>query len=452
MLLAVSPVESRPILASDDRPGWWPRQRTRYHQLMPDRRPTPATLAPERAAPVPPTQQRAATRLPGLLTQARPPQPAQPAQPTPAAAQRPRAPRPPRSTVPPVLVEVRRGGTVESRHRGHVVQVGPDGAIERAIGDPNVVVALRSAAKPLGLVAFVEAGVADAFELSAPELAVLAASHSGEDLHVRTIQAILRRASISQTLLGCGSEHAPLDEVTAQRLAGDGERPGPIRHQCSGQHASFLLFAKHAGWPLEEYWRPEHPTQVAFRDALARVLGMRSARLVTSVDACGILTYHVPLVEVARAYLRLADPAGTAGDAAGRALVPALTRIRDAMLAAPDLVGGTRARFDTALMRTLPGLACAKGGAEGLQAIALLSRGAKGRSAAGFAAKIDDGDGTGRARPAVSVESLRQMGMLGEAELRRLAPYHRPPLRDPRGATAGEIVPVFELAPLSELR
>ncbi len=372
--------------------------------------------------------------------------------PSPDHARTPSA-RWPRGAAPPVLVEVRRGGVTESRHRGHVVQVGVDGAIERVIGDPQVVVSLRSAAKPLGLAAFVEAGLADAFELSAPELAVLAASHSGEDLHVRTIQAMLRRAGVSQSLLGCGTENAPLDQVTAQRLARDGERPGPIRHQCSGQHASFLLFAKHAGWPLEEYWLPEHPTQVAFRDALARVLRRRPEDLVTSVDACGIPTYHVPLVEVARAYALLADPAGVASDPGTRSLVPALTRIRDAMIAAPDLVAGPRERFDTALMRTLPGRVVAKGGAEALQGVSLLSRTMSGRSgASGLAVKIDDGDGRGRARPAVTVEALRQIGVLGEAELARLAAYHRPPLHDPRGVVVGEVVPSFELAPLSELR
>ncbi len=334
-----------------------------------------------------------------------------------------------------------------------MVQVGADGAIERVIGDPQVMVSLRSAAKPLGLAAFVEAGLADAFELSAPELAVLAASHSGEDVHVRTIQAMLRRAGVSQSLLGCGTENAPLDQVTAQRLARDGERAGPIRHQCSGQHTSFLLFAKHAGWPLEEYWLPDHPTQIAFRDALARVLRRRPEDLVTSVDACGILTYHVPLVEVARAYALLADPAGVANDPGTRSLVPALTRIRDAMIAAPELVAGPRERFDTALMRTLPGRVVSKGGAEALQGVALLSRTMSGRSgASGLAVKIDDGDGRGRARPAVTVEALRQIGVMGEAELTRLSAYHRPPLHDPRGAVVGEVVPSFELAPLSELR
>ncbi len=373
-----------------------------------------------------------------------------PSEPAPAARSRPRTTRPSR-TAPPVLVEVRRGGISESRHRGHVVQVGIDGSIERAIGDPDTVVALRSAAKPLGLVAFVEAGVADAFDLSAPELAVLAASHSGEDLHVRTIQAMLRRAQVSQSMLGCGTANAPLDQVTAQRLARDGERPGMIRHQCSGQHASFLLFAKYAGWPLEEYWLPEHPTQVAFRDALARVLGRRPGDLVTSVDACGILTYHVTLIDVARAYLRLADPAGAAQDARGRALVPALTRIRDAMMAAPELVAGPRDRFDTALMQALPGRVCAKGGAEALQALGLVPH-APGHRPAGFAAKIEDGDAGGRARPAVTVEALRQIGIVGEREMRALETWHHPALRDPRGEVVGEIVPSFELAPLSELR
>ncbi len=403
---------------------------TRYHQTMPDRRPTAATH-PRPAA------------SPSLPAAARPRR-------TPSGA---RVGRSPHAAPPPVLVQVRRGGVSESRHRGHVVQVGPDGLVERAIGDPEILVSLRSAAKPLGLAAFVEAGIADAFELSVPELAIMTASHSGEDLHVRTIQAVLRRAGISQSLLGCGTENAPLDRATAQRLARDGERPGPIRHQCSGQHASFLLFAKHAGWPLEEYWQPDHPTQIAFRDALTRILGRPAGELAISVDACGIPTYHVPLVEVARAYALLADPAGVAGTPAQRALVPALTRIRDAMLAAPELVAGTRERFDTDLMRELPGRLVAKGGAEALEGVSLLPGARQGRGlSAGLAVKIDDGDGRGRARPAVTVEALRQIGVLGERELQRLAVYHRPALYDPRGAVVGEVVPSFELVPLAELR
>src|SRR3990172_5265612 len=121
-----------------------------------------------------------------------------------------RGPAWPANVPAPVLVEQRRGAITESRHRGHVVQVGADGAIERAIGDPNVVVTLRSAVKPFALAALVESGAADELNLTQPELAVMASSHHGEDLHVRTLQAVFRRAALSQNLLACGTALAPL--------------------------------------------------------------------------------------------------------------------------------------------------------------------------------------------------------------------------------------------------
>jgi L-asparaginase II len=164
----------------------------------------------------------------------------------PRAAPRSRSvPRYPRHAAPPVLVEVRRGAMVESSHRGHVVQVAVDGRIERGVGNPDVLVNLRSAVKPFCLLALLESGAADAFKLNDTELAVMAASHSGEDAHVRTLQAVLRRANLSQSLIACGSDGAPLDRLTAARLARDGEDPGPIRHMCSGFHAASLLLARH---------------------------------------------------------------------------------------------------------------------------------------------------------------------------------------------------------------
>ena len=77
------------------------------------------------------------------------------------------------------------------------------------------------------LLALIEAGGIAAFDLEPAELAVLASSHSGEDMHVRTLQAIYRRSGVSQALLACGSEGAPLDALTAARLARDGEKAGP---------------------------------------------------------------------------------------------------------------------------------------------------------------------------------------------------------------------------------
>src|SRR6188472_2365548 len=202
-----------------------------------------------------------------------------------------RAGRYPRNAAPPVLVEVRRGNVVESRHRGHIVQVNEAGRIERGIGDPHLLVNLRSSVKPFALIALVESGAVDAFKLSDPELAVMAASHTGEDAHVRTLQAVFRRSSLSQALLACGTESAPQDQITAARLARDGEEPSPIRHMCSGFHTASLLLSRHRGWSLADYWRPDHPSQVAVREVVSGVFGVAPNALRTSVDSCGVYTY-----------------------------------------------------------------------------------------------------------------------------------------------------------------
>ena len=284
------------------------------------------------------------------------------------AAIRPALPRAryPRGAAAPVLAELRRGPFVESRHRGHVVQVDVSGRVERGVGDPDYVTSLRSAVKPLAITALLEAGGVEQFHLTNPEVAVMAASHHGEDAHVRTIQAVLRRAGISQSLLACGTDFAPADAMTAARLAREGEAPGPIRHMCSGFHTSSLLLSRLSGWSLADYWRPEHPSQVAVADAVARIFRVKRVDLITAVDNCGVLTYTFPLASIARAFALLADPEGGA-NASQASLVAPLTRVRDAMLAAPEMVGGTRDASDTTLMRARPGTLVSKGGAEGLR-------------------------------------------------------------------------------------
>lgn len=363
-----------------------------------------------------------------------------------------RVPRYPRGAAAPVLVEVRRAGIVESRHRGHVVQVDAAGQVERAVGDPEVLVTLRSAIKPFPLIALLESGAAEEFRLSPPELAILASSHAGEDVHVRTLQAIFRRAGVSQSLLACGSGGAPLDEATAARLARDGEDPGAIRHNCSGFHAASLLLSRHAGWSLEDYWRPEHKSQVAVRAAIGTVFGITPKDIRTGGDNCGVHTYVFPLVDVARAYRFLADPASDPDPARARVAVH-MARIRDAMMGAPEMVGGTHEMLDTVLMRRKPGQIVVKGGAESLRGVGILPGGAlRGRGAGGMAVKIEDGDGYSRANRPVTIEALAQLGVLDEADLRALASQHRPVQRDPQRRIVAETVAGFELAPISELR
>jgi L-asparaginase II len=274
-------------------------------------------------------------------------------------------------------------------------------------------------------------------------MAVMAASHAGEDRHVRIVQAALRAGGLTRDVLQCGT-HTPFDAETAQRLARDGEPPSELRHNCSGKHAAMVLFARSQGWDVDTYWQPDHPVQQAALATVAAVSGIRKGRIQTAIDGCGVVSFAIPLVAIARSFAVLADPSGVKDEALGNAL----TRIRDAMLAHPELVSGDRRQFDTDLMRAAPGRVVAKGGAEGLRSVGVL-RGAAGDGAPAFgvAVKIEDGDAARRAGPAATCEALRHVGVLGEVELSQLGPYARPEVLNlARGEPVGEVRPAFELA------
>ena len=356
--------------------------------------------------------------------------------------------------VAPILARHLRNGIEESVHRGDIVEADAAGRIIRQLGDPDRLVTLRSTVKPFGLLALVGAGGIEAFDLDGAELAILASSHSGEDVHVRTLQGLYRRTGVSQADLACGSEGAPLDALTAARLARDGEKAGPVRHMCSGQHTVSLLLSRLHGWDVTEYWKPSHPSQIAYRAAVAKAYGTTPAKLQTAIDGCGVETYAFRLREIARAFAMLADPSAMAADDRRAELASSLTKVRDAMLANPEMVAGRHDRIDTSLMKAAPGRLVAKAGMEALRGLAILSGPRNGTSEAGpsgMAVKIEDGDGHDRGTWAVTVEALRQAGILDGGALRELARYHRPTIFDPHGRIGAETIPEFELAPVGEL-
>jgi L-asparaginase II len=343
-----------------------------------------------------------------------------------------------------LLVEVTRGDRVESRHRGSIAVVSSSGELTWSFGDADEFVFIRSSAKPFQLAPFVASGRFDAYNFpnATESLAIMAASHSGEDRHVRTVQAVLRAGGLTRDVLACGV-HPPFDTETAQRLIRDGEPLTPLRHNCSGKHAAMALHAKAAGWPVETYWQPDHPVQQMALDTVALMSGIARSEIATATDGCGVVSFGLPLHGLALAFARLADPSSVPDPA----LRTAFERIRDAMMAHPELVAGDRRRLDTALMRAAPARLLAKAGAEGVQAVGVLAGSAAAAPAAGLALKIDDGDASNRARNVATCEALRQLGVLDDEALEGLAEYAAPPILDPREDIAGIVRPAFELVP-----
>ncbi len=74
--------------------------------------------------------------------------------------------------MPIKLVEVMRSGLVESSHMGDAVVVRSDGNILYEVGEKDTMTYFRSAAKPLQAVSFLEAGIAEEYNIDLKEIAI----------------------------------------------------------------------------------------------------------------------------------------------------------------------------------------------------------------------------------------------------------------------------------------
>lgn len=315
------------------------------------------------------------------------------------------------------IFELNRGDTIESIHFGAVAIMDRDGALYAWYGDPEAVSFLRSTAKPFQALPFIERGGDTHFNLGPQEIALICASHSGTDEHVRIAESIQTKAGISQGDLLCGV-HPPFHQPTLEAMRQRGELPLPNRHNCSGKHSGMLAFSRLIDAPIEDYIDQSHAVQQEILATFAQMCELPVGQVALGIDGCSAPNFAVPLWNSALAYAHLCDPVDleTSRAAACRRIVQAMTGFPE-MVAGPD-------KFDTLLMEAYTGKIVSKGGAEGYQGIGLLPDALyPGSPGIGIAIKISDGDQTGRARGAVALEVLRQLGVLQNREAELLSKF-----------------------------
>ena len=278
----------------------------------------------------------------------------------------------------PVLVEVTRGGIVESRHRGAFAVTDASGRLLLAMGNVETPIFPRSAVKAMQALPLVESGAADAFGLGNDELAVACASHSGETIHVAAVRSLLAKAGLDESLLACGA-HWPLGEVAARVLIRDGSGPLPVHNNCSGKHAGMLATSVHLGFEVRSYEQPGHALQIMIERVISEICSVTLAQSPMGVDGCSIPTWAVPLRALAQGFARFGS-----GEGFTRERKAAADRLRRACIAAPALVAGA-GRLDTIILRGLGPAVFVKGGAEGVHCAAFPELGL------GLALKVDDG-------------------------------------------------------------
>jgi L-asparaginase II len=246
---------------------------------------------------------------------------------------------------------------------------------------------------------------------------------------VDAVRAWLKRIGLSEGDLECGAQ-MPMFEGSAHPLIRAGRQPSAAHNNCSGKHTGFLTVAVHRGYPTKGYIRPDHPVQRDLLRLFEEICDADLGATPRGIDGCGIPVFGLTLRQMALGLARLADPSRLAPERA-----EACRRIQAAVPAHPVMIAGT-GRFDTAVLSAVGRDLIVKGGAEGVHAAALPTKGL------GVAIKIEDG--AGRASQAAVAATLDRLGAFTPEQTTALASTLAPGLRNWVGTSVGEIRPAAD--------
>ncbi|HEY9621356.1 MAG TPA: asparaginase [Crinalium sp.] len=274
-------------------------------------------------------------------------------------------------------VRLLREGIIESKHHVQAAVADNRGRVLSVAGNAETASFVRSALKPFQALAVTTTGTLERFGLNDRDLAIICSSHKGTIEQVRQAFNILWRADVDPSALQC-----PIPEG----------KSSPLQYNCSGKHAGMLAVCQQRNFPLNNYLQRNHPVQRLILTKVAELLKMPAEEFICAHDDCGAPTYFMQLAQMATLYAQLAS-----GDNLD------MERIVRAMTHHPSLVAGD-GEFDTEVMRLTSGELVSKAGAEGIQCVARVGEGL------GLAIKVMDG--SKRAKYAVAIHLLKQMGWI----------------------------------------
>lgn len=286
----------------------------------------------------------------------------------------------------PLEVRLLREGIVESRHIVQAVVCDDRGRVLSVAGNSETTAFVRSALKPFQALAVTTTGTLERYNLSDRDLAIITSSHKGTIPQVRQVFNVLWRADLDPQSLQCPQPEG---------------KNSPLEYNCSGKHAGMLAVCQQRHWPLHNYLERKHPVQQLILTKVAELLRMPAEEFLSAHDDCGAPTYLMQISQMASLYALLASSSNVD-----------MERIVRAMTHHPAMVAGV-GEFDTELMGLAPGELISKSGAEGVQCI--------GRLGEGMGLTIKVMDGAKRAKYAVAIHLLQQMGWISPSAAQSLS-------------------------------
>ena len=319
----------------------------------------------------------------------------------------------------PILCKIHRGDFIESIHVAYAVVVDEKGEIVYSSGDPHYLTCVRSTLKPFQASAAVKEGATQAVKFTPVEIALMCASHNGEDIHVNTAKSMLDKIGYDTSYYECGT-HFPYDQESKKKLIQNEENSSALHNNCSGKHAGMLCLAKYLQVEPKGYTDPDHQVQQIIMKQVKRFSELDEFPMV--IDGCSAPVPFLPLFNIALMYQKFAS--GNYDE---------LNTLFDAVTSNPYLIAGKN-RFDTDFIETMDGKAVTKVGGEAVRGLGIRSGNG---DVFGIALKVLDGNQ--RCSPIATMAVLDELDLLTKDQSEKLSSYKKIVLRNHRKMETGII-------------
>tara|TARA_Y100000588_G_C14145384_1_gene878122 strand:- start:112 stop:1029 length:918 start_codon:yes stop_codon:yes gene_type:complete len=283
----------------------------------------------------------------------------------------------------------------------YATAIDEDGKTIFSVGNPDQSTCIRSSLKPIQASACILEGATDSSGFNSEEIALMCASHNGEEIHVKTAQRMADKLGLDVSCYQCGS-HPPYDTESRNIARPNGFTP--FHNNCSGKHSGMLALALKLGVQTTDYISLKHPVQKTIIEQLKRISG--KSKFSFGVDGCSAPTPFLTIYEIAKLFQTI-----------GLKKYPELTIAYNAMAEHPYLTAG-RDRFDTDFNQAMAGRGITKVGGEAIRGLVIKT---EKYGVVGIAQKILDGNQ--RANEVAIITILKHLDILHPNELEQLKKY-----------------------------
>lgn len=327
------------------------------------------------------------------------------------------------------LVEETRAGVVENVHTGMICGVNEKLETIYYTGDSARYTYFRSAAKPIQALPVFLSNCITKYGLTNEEAALFTASHRGESYHIAALESMLQKLPVSEDELFCPYSY-PLNVKPKEEMLRKHMEKRRLYHNCAGKHMGFVTVCREYGFPVEGYWKVDHPLQQQIVKFLSELAELPISEVKIGIDGCGVPVFAIPLKNMALTYLKLACP-----DLIKDPLLQeAVMQMTSVMNEHPRMVASEN--FICSVLLQDQNIV-AKGGAQGVYCFGLK------KERTGFALKVLNGSED--VWPVIVAGILEQIGYENKQTIASLRALKPSIIRNDAGADVGKINEKFIL-------